>query len=161
MGPVVRFETSVLSSIAGAAAAAHPNEACGALLGLDGPLPRITVAMPVGNSESGSPRDRFEVAPRDYLAVEAEAQRCGLVLHGFWHSHPDGEAWPSTTDRAYAWEGLLTVIVAVPAGRTRDIRAWDPGGAGAPFAPVGIVAGDDARPVEDLLEFVTRQGGPR
>jgi proteasome lid subunit RPN8/RPN11 len=152
MGPVVRFETSVLSSIAGAAAAAHPNEACGALLGLEGPLPQVTVALPVVNSESGSPRDRFEVAPRDYLAVEAEAERRGLVLHGFWHSHPDGEALPSTTDRACAWEGLLTVIVAVPGGKAKEIGAWGLNGANAPFTPVGIVAGEEARPVEDLLE---------
>lgn len=155
MGPVVRFETSVLCSIAGAAAEAHPNEACGALVGPEGPVPRVTVAIPVVNSERGSPRERFEVASQDYLAVEAEADRRGLVLHGFWHSHPDGEARASSTDRACAWEGLLTVIVAVPGGRAREIRAWLPGGGGAPFARVPIVAGDDARPVEDLAEDFT------
>jgi proteasome lid subunit RPN8/RPN11 len=151
------FDDAVLAAIAAEAAEAYPNEGCGALLG---PRPvgdrRVTVSVPVPNSETGRPRDRFEVSPKDYLAIEDEADRRGLALLGFWHSHPDGEAKPSATDRAYAWEGLLTVIVAVPARVPRAIGAWEIHAPDAPFSPVVIVtnvgkaASGGVRTVTDL-----------
>jgi proteasome lid subunit RPN8/RPN11 len=81
------------------------------------------------------------------MAVEDEADRLGLALLGFWHSHPDGEARPSETDRAYAWEGLLTVIVAVEARRPHDVGAWEILAPDAPFTPVVLVAGPAGHPL--------------
>jgi len=148
----VRFDSRVLSAIAAEAAAAYPNEGCGALLGPkgEGAAPRITQTLPVPNSEAGRPRDRFEVAPLDYLAVEDEADRRGLALVGFWHSHPDGAASPSSTDRAYAWEGLLTVIVAVASRKPGDIGAWKLETPEAPFTPFSIVESESGREVTRL-----------
>ena len=96
---------------------------------------------------------RFEVAPRDYLAVEDEADRRGLSLLGFWHSHPDDTAQASKTDRAYAWEGLLTVIVAVPKGFPREIIAWEILGPDAPFTPVPIEESATGRPITVISAF--------
>lgn len=149
------FDPAVLSAIATEAAAAWPSEGCGALLGSKsfGGTPRVTRTVPLPNSETGRPHDRFEVAPRDYLAVEDEADRRGLALLGFWHSHPEGAARPSATDRAHAWEGLLTVIVAVVARQPREIGAFEIRGRDAPFSPVEIVESDNDR-------LVTRLGPP-
>ena len=146
------FEPAVLSAIAAEAAAAWPSEGCGALLGprLAGATPHVTLTLPVPNSETGRPRDRFEVAPRDYLAVEDEADRRGLSLLGFWHSHPEGAARPSATDRAFAWEGLLTVIVAVAGRRPGEIGAFEIRGADAPFSPVEILESGNNRLVTRL-----------
>lgn len=143
MTSTTRFDEKVLSDIASGAAAAYPHEGCGALLG---PPPQggpghVTFTLSLPNAETGRPRDRFEIAPRDYLAIEDEADRRGLALLGFWHSHPDGEARPSATDRAYAWEGLLTVIVAVEARRPHAVGAWEILAPDAPFTPVVIEAG--------------------
>lgn len=149
------FDEAVLDAIAAEAAEAYPHEGCGALLGPRGAgVPRrVTLALPVPNGETTRPRDRFAIAPKDYLAIENDADRRGLALLGFWHSHPDGEARPSATDRAYAWEGLLTVIVAVPARVPRAIGAWEIASFDAPFSPVGLVApaaSGATRPVTDL-----------
>jgi len=146
------FDPGALAAIAAGAAAAYPHEGCGALLGPNpgGGTRRVTQTIPLPNGETGRPRDRFEVAPRDYLAVEDEADRQGLSLLGFWHSHPDGEARPSTTDRAYAWEGLLTVIVAVENGSPRDVGAWEILAADAPFTDVAMELQGTGSPVSSL-----------
>ena len=151
MSPAIRIDPGVLSAIAAGAAAAYPNEGCGALLGLaPGGLRSISATLPVPNTETGTPRMRFEVAPRDYMAVEDEADRRGLALLGFWHSHPDDTAQASTTDRAYAWEGLLTVIVSVPGGAPRDVIAWEILGPDAPFTSVPIEESGSGLPVTNL-----------
>jgi len=147
----IRIDQGVLSAMAEGAAAAYPNEGCGALLGQSpGGVRRISATLAVPNTETGTPRMRFEVAPRDYLAVEDEADRRGLSLLGFWHSHPDDTAQASTTDRAYAWEGLLTIIVSVPGGAPREVIAWEILGPEAPFTPVPIEESGTGHPVTKL-----------
>ena len=150
----IRIHADVLAAIHAGAAAAYPNEGCGALLGrsLDGAR-HITATLPVPNIETGTPRMRFEVAPRDYLAVEDEADRRGLSLLGFWHSHPDDTAQASRTDRAYAWEGLLTVIVAVPEGSPREIIAWEILSPDEPFTSVPIEESVTGRPITVISAF--------
>ena len=128
------------------AAAAYPNEGCGALLGrADDATPRVVRTVPLPNTEAAAPRVRFAVSPKDYLFVEAEAARLGLDLLGFWHSHPDHPARPSATDRAYAWEGLLTLVLAVAKGEPRELTAWEIRGLEAPFTelPIALVEGAD------------------
>ncbi len=76
---------------------------------------------------------RFSVSARDYMAVEDAAEAKGQALLGFWHSHPDHPARPSATDRRYAWEGLLTLVIAVERGEPRDLTAWAVDGSDSPF----------------------------
>jgi proteasome lid subunit RPN8/RPN11 len=135
--PSVVFEPEVLEEIARAAAKAYPYEGCGALLG---EARHVRVTLPLPNTEKGTPRVRFEVSPKDYLGVEREADARGVRLLGFWHSHPDHPARPSATDRAFAWEGLLTVIVLVERGRSADIGAWEILGPESPFESVEIAS---------------------
>jgi proteasome lid subunit RPN8/RPN11 len=132
---MIRFDPAVLVDLARAASAAYPYEGCGALLGERG---HVRVTLPLPNTEKGSPRVKFEVSPGDYLRAEREADVQGLRLLGFWHSHPDHPARPSATDRACAWEGLLTVIVSVQEGQARDIGAWEIRGRELPFELVEI-----------------------
>jgi proteasome lid subunit RPN8/RPN11 len=134
--PVVLAQ-AVLDQIRREAARAYPHEGCGALIG---PAPgnvQETLALP--NQDGESPRTRFSVSPRDYMAVESAADVRGVRLLGFWHSHPDHPARPSKTDRLYAWEGLLTVVVAVEGGTPRDITAWDVPGPEQPFRQLRLV----------------------
>lgn len=132
----VRLPATVLGEIQTAAAAAYPFEGCGALLGRE---PRDVVSsLPLPNVEKGKPRVRFEISPSDYLRVEREADERHLALLGFWHSHPDHPAIPSATDRSYAWEGLLTLVVAVTEGVPKEMTAWEVPGPDLPFQPVPI-----------------------
>jgi proteasome lid subunit RPN8/RPN11 len=133
----VRLTPAVLEQIRTEAIRAYPHEGCGALLGPALGEVHETAAIP--NRDESSPRTRFSVSPRDYMAVESEADARGVRLLGFWHSHPDHPARPSATDRRYAWEGLLTVVVAVEGGTPRDITAWEVPGPEEPFRQVALV----------------------
>ncbi len=132
---VIRFDPVLLEDIAREASSAYPFEGCGALLGEKS---HARVMLPLPNTEKDKPRVRFEVSPQDYLRVEREAEARGLLLLGFWHSHPDHPASPSATDLSCAWVGLLTVIVSVQKGRARDIGAWEIRAPELPFEPVEI-----------------------
>jgi proteasome lid subunit RPN8/RPN11 len=107
--------------------------------------------MALPNREGESPRTRFQVSPRDYMAVESAADARGVRLLGFWHSHPDHPARPSETDRRYAWEGLLTVVIAVDGGEPKDITAWDVPGLDQPFRQLDLVV-DAPDPESDSEE---------
>ena len=129
--PLVRLAPEAAEAIRREAARAYPAEGCGALLG---PVDAaVSETLPLANTEASSPRTRFTVSPLDYLDVEGRADARGLKLLGFWHSHPDHPARPSPTDRAYAWPGLLTVVVGVERGDPGEMTAWDVPGHEEPF----------------------------
>jgi proteasome lid subunit RPN8/RPN11 len=124
----VEILVSVVAEIRAAAERAYPHEGCGALLGSS--TGGVIEAWPLENREQDAPRTRFAVSPEDYMEVENRADARGLELLGFWHSHPDHPARPSETDRRFAWEGLLTVVVSVVRGRSDALTAWDVDGPG-------------------------------
>jgi proteasome lid subunit RPN8/RPN11 len=64
------------------------------------------------------------VAPGDYLRAEREADSRGLILLGFYHSHPDHPASPSETDRRFAQPGFSYPIVSVTADGVAEVRSW-------------------------------------
>ena len=137
----VRIPAAALAAIRREAARAYPNEGCGALIGRVPHVVCETLALP--NLEQGNPRVRFTVSPQDYLATEASADARGLSLLGFWHSHPDHPARPSPTDRAHAWPGLLTLVIAVERGEPGELTAWDVPGPEEPFRRLELAIGSD------------------
>jgi proteasome lid subunit RPN8/RPN11 len=109
----------------------YPDECCGALLGRDGSIeggdggPReVSDLLPLTNRREDSPRNRFEVTPRDVLEADKAAQHKGLEIVGWYHSHPDHPARPSEYDREHAWPWYSYVIVSVEKGAPKDMRSW-------------------------------------
>jgi S-sulfo-L-cysteine synthase (O-acetyl-L-serine-dependent) len=102
--------------------AAYPHEACGVLLGpSDGVVSR---AVSLDNTTDLEPRRRFLVGPDDYRRAERYASGAGLEIVGFYHSHPDHPAVPSTFDRDHAWPNLSYAIQSVRNGAPRELRSW-------------------------------------
>ena len=134
--PLVRMAAEAADAIRREAARAYPAEGCGALLGPAEAA--VSEILPLANTEDSSPRTRFTVSPQDYLAVEDRADERGLKLLGFWHSHPDHPARPSPTDRAYAWPGLLTLVIGVERGDPGEMTAWDVPGQEEPFRQLDL-----------------------
>ncbi len=100
---------------------AFPHECCGALLGRDG---TVVEAFALPNTTEEGPRRRFLVRPADYRAAEKRAGDSGLVLLGFYHSHPDHPARPSQYDLDHAWPSFSYVIVSVMAGEDQAMTSW-------------------------------------
>jgi proteasome lid subunit RPN8/RPN11 len=60
-------------------------------------------------------RDRFEVHASDFATAEARLRHAQHEFLGFAHSHPNGIAALSATDRATLWTGCVHLVVAVAA----------------------------------------------
>ena len=90
------------------AAAAHPLECCGLLLGKGD---RIGEARPAANVHS-APKRFFEIDPQTLIDAHRNARSGGPLLIGYYHSHPLGPPEPSATDRAHGTgDGKVWAIV--------------------------------------------------
>ncbi len=67
---------------------------------------------------------RFSIDPLQQLKAEREAEKQGMKLLGFYHSHPDHPARPSEYDREHAWETFSYVIVSILSGKPADMTSW-------------------------------------
>jgi len=104
---------------------AYPEECCGALLGVEEEgEPHVTRTARIPNSRREERRHRFLIAPEEYRRVEALATAEGLLLLGFYHSHPDHSAVPSEYDREQALPFFHYLVLAVASGHPGDLTAW-------------------------------------
>ena len=104
---------------------AYPEECCGVLLGRDaGSGANVEALVEIENARGEERERRFLVRPQDYLAAERAAAGRGLVLLGFYHSHPDHPARPSAFDLGHAWPNLHYLIVAVAGGEPGEMTSW-------------------------------------
>jgi proteasome lid subunit RPN8/RPN11 len=134
-------ESQHLDSIRAHGARDYPNECCGILLGkADDSAKRVTEVVPLVNlrhdskrahellplDEPGreSERNRFLIDPLEQLKVEKDARARGLDVVGYYHSHPDHPARPSTYDRDHAWPWYSYVIVSVERGTANALTSW-------------------------------------
>jgi len=117
-----RIFSTAAEQIAAHAARDHPREACGLLLGAGD---RIERAVPAANV-AADPAAAFEIDPALLLRCHRAARDGGPALIGWYHSHPNGRATPSSTDAARALEDGRLWVVATDAG----LRAFvaTPGG---------------------------------
>lgn len=119
----IEVTSHALAAMRAAAAAAHPREACGLLLGTGG---RITAARTAANVHP-SPETRFEIDPQALIAAHRAARAGGPAVLGYFHSHPAGAPEPSATDRACAsGDGRIWAIIA-PNDRPADVMFWKDG----------------------------------
>lgn len=117
---------SLLSEMSAHGRDAYPYECCGAMLGGRDRDGQATVERLVrlDNVSGEDQRRRFFVSPDDYRSAEAEADDAGVALLGFYHSHPDHPAQPSTTDRDYAWPFFIYIIISIEKQEYRDIGTF-------------------------------------
>jgi proteasome lid subunit RPN8/RPN11 len=94
----LRVTRSVLNQLLGCAREATPDECCGILLGR-GIL--IEEARPTANVAADRTR-RFEIDPQALVDAHRTSRGGGPRVLGYFHSHPNGPAEPSVTDRQQA-----------------------------------------------------------
>lgn len=118
----------LIAELLAEAAAAHPRECCGILLGQGEKIER---AFPAANVHS-TPHSHFEIDPQALVDCHRAARQGGLEVLGYYHSHPNGLAEPSATDRAMSpADGAIWAIIA--AGGVTFWRAGDAGFAALPY----------------------------
>lgn len=122
--------SSLVKGLLDAAERAHPDEACGLLLGRNGQVESIVRCANV----HPHPRRQFEIDPEALIDAHRAAREGGPEIVGYYHSHPLGPPVPSATDRAHATgDGRVWAIVGEgTVGWWRD----QPGG----FTPLSYTA---------------------
>ena len=116
------------------AEAVYPEECCGILLGkfIDD-TKQIVEVMPTINGweRSELPMDldrtkhsRYVIPPREIFQAQKRGRDLQLEIVGFFHSHPDAAAIPSTCDRDRAWEIYSYPIISVVRGKVDSIFSW-------------------------------------
>ena len=105
---VLEVTSGAIATLLAEAARAHPHECCGLLLG-GGRIERAVTAVNV----HPDPACHFEIDPAALIAAHRSARGDGPQVLGYYHSHPNGLAEPSATDRASASrDGRVWAIVA-------------------------------------------------
>lgn len=98
MGMEIDLARGIVAAIREEAAKAHPQEACGLLLGRGS---RVTQIRPCTNV-APDPLRHFEVDPAALIAAFRAERAEGEQVLGYYHSHPSGDSRPSKTDAAMA-----------------------------------------------------------
>jgi proteasome lid subunit RPN8/RPN11 len=122
----------------------YPHECCGFLIGgfRDG-LKVVAEVFPISNArEEEHKRNRFLIRPEELLRGEQHARERGLDVVGFYHSHPDAEARPSSYDLEHAWPTYSYIIVSVCEGSAREVRSWELRPDRSQFEEETIIKGD-------------------
>jgi proteasome lid subunit RPN8/RPN11 len=112
----IEVTSQALTTMRAAAAAAHPREVCGLLLGEGARITAVRVAANV----HPNPATHFDIDPQALIDAHRAARTGGAQVLGYFHSHPTGDPIPSMTDRAMAaHDGRIWAIIA-----DSDIRFW-------------------------------------
>ena len=129
----IEISAEQLKVIYNHAESVYPEECCGILLGKIAGTSKIVVEVlstinAWGKAESDqvdrNKNSRYSIDPHDIFMAQKRARDLQLDIIGFFHSHPDYPAIPSTCDRTQAWEVYSYPIVSVINGKVSEIKSW-------------------------------------
>jgi proteasome lid subunit RPN8/RPN11 len=124
---MIRIEVEPWQVMVAHARETYPNECCGAMLGhLDDGSKIVRVAMPLENAFAGAKAARYELRPEDLLAADRAARERSLDLIGIYHSHPDCDAYFSTTDLKNSCPWYSFVVLSIHKGEFDHANSWLP-----------------------------------
>lgn len=136
----------LLAGIARHGEEAYPEECCGFLLGTSTDEDRTVARIErAANKFEGERRRRFVIRPEELRQVEERLDGTALCVIGFYHSHPDHPAQPSTFDREHAWPWYLYLVQAIQGGRATDIGGFELDTEEPVFRPVRLEPAVPAR----------------
>jgi proteasome lid subunit RPN8/RPN11 len=120
---LVDLTTAAAHALVAAARKAWPREAILVLAGqhLDGQA-QIEHCIDLPNDAPGT--DAFAVDPVTFARVEAELRTNGRTWLGFAHSHPNGPAYPSSTDRTNLWPHCVQLVLGLRSTGECEIGAF-------------------------------------
>jgi len=118
----VAISQAVVNAMIAHAQREAPKECCGLLVGSAG---RVDENVATRNI-AGTPETRYEVDPREHIALNRTLRGSGREVVGVYHSHPRGPARPSPTDVAEAfYPDFIYVIVSMEQASHADVRAFE------------------------------------
>jgi proteasome lid subunit RPN8/RPN11 len=124
---MIRIETESWQAMVAHARLTYPNECCGAMLGtIDGDTKDVREAIALDNAFEGAQAARYELRPEDLLKADKAARDRGMDLIGIYHSHPDCDAYFSTTDLQNSCPWYSFVVLSIQKGEFHHANSWLP-----------------------------------
>jgi proteasome lid subunit RPN8/RPN11 len=121
---MIRIEKEAWEAMLAHARQAYPKECCGIMLGFDGDPRHVRLAIPCSNAYEGEQKDRFLIDARDQMLADRRARELGMDVLGFFHSHPDCDAYFSATDLKYSWPWYSNVVMSIQNGDFHHARSF-------------------------------------
>ncbi len=134
---VLHLSDELAAAVLQAAARAYPNEACGLIEGIDTADGWRALAIHEAANVAGDPARRFLVDPEVQFALLRKLRGTERRIIGCFHSHPNGRAEPSATDRANAYESDFLYLIAAGTTDVFTLKAFLYTDA-ASFSPVTV-----------------------
>jgi proteasome lid subunit RPN8/RPN11 len=118
----VRVSRSVVDAIIDHARQDAPNECCGMLVGS---LDEVDASVPARNI-APTPATRYEIDPREHIALNRALRGSGREVVGVYHSHPHGPNRPSKSDITEAFYPQFVYLIASLANPLEaEVRAFE------------------------------------
>ena len=122
---MIRIKSTDVEEIKEIAQKIYPHECCGVMVGsVENGVKTVTEIIPAENQRTDSPANRYLITPDLLNQLEKNLKGTGRAIVGFFHSHPDVPAQPSTYDQDHAWPWYSYVIVSVNKGQAGEIHNW-------------------------------------
>ena len=124
---MIHIENEPWAAMVAHARASYPNECCGAMLGsTDGETKTVREAIALQNAFEGAQAARYELRPEDLLAADKAARGRNMDLIGIYHSHPDCDAYFSTTDLQNSCPWYSFVVLSIKKGEFDHANSFLP-----------------------------------
>ena len=124
---MIRIESEPWAAMVAHARASYPNECCGAMLGsTDGETKFVRESIALQNAFEGAQAARYELRPEDLLAADKAARERHMDLIGIYHSHPDCDAYFSTTDLQNSCPWYSFVVLSIQKGEFNHANSFLP-----------------------------------
>ncbi len=124
---MIHVEAAPWATMMAHARETYPNECCGAMLGsIDGDRKTVLESMRLDNAFEGAQAARYELRPQDLLAADHAARSRKMDLIGIYHSHPDCDAYFSTTDLKNSCPWYSFVVLSIQKGDFHHANSWLP-----------------------------------
>jgi proteasome lid subunit RPN8/RPN11 len=124
---MIRIQDEPWKAMVAHARRMYPNECCGAMLGsTDGENKTVHESIELRNAFEGAQAARYELRPEDLLAADRAARERGMDLIGIYHSHPDCDAYFSTTDLQNSCPWYSFVVLSIQKGDFHHANSWLP-----------------------------------
>ena len=122
---MIRLKSADIEEIKQIAQKTYPHECCGVMVGsVENGVKTVTQLIPAENQRTDSPANRYLITPDLLNELEKKLKGTDRAIVGFFHSHPEVPARPSTYDQDHAWPWYSYVIVSVNKGQAGEIHNW-------------------------------------
>ncbi len=122
---MIRLKSADIEEIKQIAQKTYPHECCGVMVGsVENGVKTVTELIPAENQRTDSPANRSLITPDLLNELEKKLKGTDRAIVGFFHSHPDVPAQPSTYDQDHAWPWYSYLIVSVNRGQAGEVHNW-------------------------------------